>query len=310
MKIILCSSKNRERGGRRIILGSAGSALLLVVTGLLPLLTWFAGIHTARWLDDGVLPQAVQDAWGRNLASQRESLRHLRRSSEQELEALTLRMVEMQARLLRLDALGERVTQVARFDSDEFDFSAVPAMGGPESTGEPYVLPDFIRALDQLDFKLKDRELQLAILDTLLVNRDLLDQVELTGSPVAKGWMSSGFGHRTDPFKGDKAWHNGMDFAGKEGTEIAVIASGVVIWSGEREGFGLVVEISHGGGYVTRYAHNHSNLVEVGDVVKKGQVIATNGSSGRSTGPHLHFEVYKNGQAVDPATYINRPRTS
>ena len=120
--------------------------------------------------------------------------------------------------------------------------------------------------------------------------------------------MTSLFGHRTDPFKGHRAWHNGVDFAGQLGSAVVAVASGVVTWASERQGYGLIVEVNHGGGYVTRYAHNQSNLVDVGDVVKKGQVIASMGSSGRSTGPHVHFEVYKNGKSVDPASYVDRPQ--
>jgi murein DD-endopeptidase MepM/ murein hydrolase activator NlpD len=309
MKIILLSSKE-DRKNRSVTIGKVGTALLGTALFLLPVCAWIGGIHTERSLEAGLLPASVEDAWRRTLLRQRDSLQQIKYNSERELEALTVRMAQMQARLLRIDALGERVTQVARFDSSEFNFSKPPAMGGPESVGQPFELPDFRRALDRLEAQLKDREQQLAILDTLLVNRQLLDEVALAGKPIAKGWVSSGFGHRTDPFKGSKAWHNGIDFAGRMGSDVVTVASGVVTWSGERQGVGLMVEISHGGGYVTRYAHNQSNLVGVGDVVKKGQAIAKLGSSGRSTGPHVHFEVYKNGQAVDPASYIDRPRSS
>ncbi len=118
--------------------------------------------------------------------------------------------------------------------------------------------------------------------------------------------MSSRFGRRTDPFNGRVAWHEGVDFAGKLNSDIVSVAAGVVTWSEERSGYGIMVEINHGGGFSTRYAHCSENLVQVGDVVKKGQVIAKMGSSGRSTGPHVHFEVYKHGRAVDPASYIHR----
>jgi murein DD-endopeptidase MepM/ murein hydrolase activator NlpD len=118
--------------------------------------------------------------------------------------------------------------------------------------------------------------------------------------------MSSHFGRRVDPFTGRIATHEGVDFAGKLGSEIIAVGSGVVTWSSERYGYGQMVEINHGSGFMTRYAHNLENKVEVGDVVKKGQVIALMGTSGRSTGPHVHFEVYKHGRPVDPAAYIHR----
>jgi len=118
--------------------------------------------------------------------------------------------------------------------------------------------------------------------------------------------MSSRFGRRNDPFTGRLAWHKGVDFAGKDGSDIVSVGSGVVTWSGDRYGYGLMVEVSHGGGLVTRYAHAKDILVKLGDIVKKGQTIARMGSTGRSTGPHVHFEVRKNGKAVDPARYVNR----
>ena len=140
----------------------------------------------------------------------------------------------------------------------------------------------------------------------MLSERNLQKASALTGRPINKGWMSSGYGHRTDPFNGRKAWHNGVDFAGVEGADVVAVAAGVVTWSGERHGYGNMIELDHGEGHVTRYGHNKQNRVNVGDVVKKGQVIATMGSTGRSTGPHVHFEVYKHGRAVDPASYIRR----
>ena len=119
------------------------------------------------------------------------------------------------------------------------------------------------------------------------------------------GYVSSSFGNRTDPFTGRAAFHKGIDFAGRAGTEVMAVASGVVIWSGDRYGYGEMVEINHGNGYVTRYAHNSENLVVVGDTVKRGEVIASMGNTGRATGPNLHFEVLRNGRVVDPLTYIN-----
>lgn len=231
-----------------------------------------------------------------------------KKRTQQQVHALTLRMAELQARLVRLDALGERVTGVAKLDKGEFDFTAPPAIGGPETSdsGIGFSAPDFVQAMDDLALRIDDRAQQLNILETLLANRKIQGDSFLAGRPIKKGWMSSRFGHRTDPFSGRVAMHEGVDFAGKEGSPIIAVASGVVTWSAERSGYGTLVEVNHGGGYITRYAHNKANLVSVGDIVKKGQVIAEMGSSGRSTGPHVHFEVYKHGRPVDPTTYIHR----
>lgn len=231
-----------------------------------------------------------------------------KKRTQQQVHALTLRMAELQARLVRLDALGERVTGVAKLDKGEFDFSESPAIGGPEAgdTGVDFTPPDFVQAIDALAARIDDRAQQLNILETLLANRKIHDDSFLAGRPIKKGWMSSRFGRRTDPFNGRIAMHEGVDFAGKEGSPIIAVASGVVTFAADRSGYGTLVEVNHGGGYITRYAHNKANLVAVGDIVKKGQVIAEMGSSGRSTGPHVHFEVYKHGRPVDPATYIHR----
>ena len=118
--------------------------------------------------------------------------------------------------------------------------------------------------------------------------------------------MSSRYGSRNDPITGRQAWHNGVDFAGKDGSDVVTVATGVVVYSANRNGYGKMIEINHGGGFSTRYGHHKELLVEVGDIVKKGQVIGLMGSSGRSTGPHVHFEVFKNGRVVDPASYIHR----
>jgi murein DD-endopeptidase MepM/ murein hydrolase activator NlpD len=246
--------------------------------------------------------------WEQRLQGQQQELERLELVSQRQLEALTVRMAQLQARLIRLDALGERVSALAKLDSKEFDFSQPPALGGPdvEGQGEPYGPPDFIAVLDQLGQQIQDREQQLDIMAGLLVNRQLQAEISVAGQPIVKGWLSSKYGNRTDPFKGHRVWHNGVDFAGKLGSGVVAVASGVVTWSDQRQGYGLMIEINHGGGYVTRYAHNKDNLVAVGDVVKKGQIIAKMGSSGRSTGPHVHFEVYRNGKPVNPASYIAR----
>ena len=263
--------------------------------------------YTVANNNDVLDPQAVAAIKEKN-SKEQQLLAETKLKTEQHLQALTLRMAELQARLVRLDALGERITSVAKLDKGEFDFSQQPAMGGPQSAdlGKVYQNPDFVDAIHSLEQRIDNREQQLEILETLMANRKIEDEVFLAGRPIKKGWMSSHFGLRTDPFTGRKAMHEGVDFAGKLGSEIIAVGSGVVTWSGERYGYGRLVEINHGNGFMTRYAHNMENKVEVGDIVKKGQTISLMGSSGRSTGPHVHFEVYKHGRPVDPATYIHR----
>lgn len=242
------------------------------------------------------------------MAQQEQELAQMKQQESDRSAAMTLRLAELQARLVRLDALGERLTSMAKLEKGEFDFSQTPAMGGPEVDlhGDLFETPELAVAVDDLASQIENRQHQLETLEALMANRKLEQDVFIAGRPVNKGWMSSRYGRRTDPFSGRVAWHSGVDFAGKDGADIVAVAAGVVTWSDERYGYGNLVEINHGNGFVTRYAHCKENLVKVGDVVKKGQIVALMGSSGRSTGPHVHFEVYKHGRAVDPSTYIHR----
>ena len=254
--------------------------------------------------------------------AQNAALAGLRAEAERRLQSLSMSLGEMEARLLRLDAMGQRLTELAGLDDGEFDFSRSPALGGPLSDegvqltalNQPLTASEsaslapttLASEMGDLEARIADREQQLDMLDALLSNRQLQNDIFLSGRPVKKGWMSSAYGQRKDPFTGQQVWHQGVDFAGKAGSDVVAVAGGVVTWSGDRYGYGEMVEISHGGGYSTRYAHNKENLVKVGDIVKKGQVVALMGSSGRSTGPHVHYEVYKNGRSVDPASYVRR----
>ncbi len=307
MKVILVS---RHHGRTRsITLGGWTRAVVSVcLIGIPAAIGGLAGYNWGPKEASDVLTDESAKAWQEALDEQKGQVTQAQAQAQQELAALTLRVAELQARLMRIDAVGERLTSMAQLDEGEFDFSQPPALGGPESgsLGEAYAPPDFLDTINGLSQQIEDREQQLEILSDLMAKRKLQRDVFIAGRPVVKGWMSSRFGRRTDPFHGNIAWHNGVDFAGKLGSEVVSVGAGVVTWSGKRSGYGDMVEINHGNGFTTRYAHNQENKVNVGDVVKKGQIIALMGSSGRSTGPHVHFEVYKNGRAVDPASYIHR----
>ncbi|MCG8673092.1 MAG: peptidoglycan DD-metalloendopeptidase family protein [Pseudomonadales bacterium] len=260
----------------------------------------------------GLLAQGSESSFSGDIhadvTANAEKIELAQKDAKQQMTALTVRMAELQARLTRIDALGERLVDVAKLHNGEFDFSAAPPVGGPQEEGaeDVYERPSFIKALDQLAADVEQREQQLEILESLLANRKIQKEVYLAGRPIKWGWMSSRFGRRTDPFTGKLAWHQGVDFAGKDGSDIISVGSGVVTWAGERFGYGLLVEVNHGGGYSTRYAHAKEVSVKVGDIVHKGQTVALMGSTGRSTGPHVHFEVLKNGRPVDPTRYVNR----
>lgn len=307
MKVILVSRRNGRTRSFDINGWARGIASIFVL-GSLTAFGYLLAIYQERNVGKELFPAEAAQRWQQNLEEQRAEIAEARREAQERLTALTLRMAELQARLVRLDAVGERLTTIAKLDQGEFDFSQPPALGGPETAaiGEAFQAPDFLEMMDRLTDQIHDREIQLATLEGLLATQKIQSDIFLAGRPITKGWMSSRFGRRTDPFSGRMSWHNGVDFAGQRGSDIIAVGAGVVTWSADRYGYGLMVEINHGGGFSTRYAHNEENLVEVGDVVQKGQIIAKMGSSGRSTGPHVHFEVYKNGRAVDPSTYIHR----
>ena len=241
------------------------------------------------------------------IAAQKETIDAIRQGNEDTLDALAIRIAQMNARMIRLDAVGRRLTEMADIDASEFNFDAEPALGGPEepmAAGAGAEVPEVVEAMTALGYQLDNREAQLGVLESVLMNQNLKERVYPQGRPVKSGWLSSYFGKRTDPFTGKPANHTGIDFAGKMGDEIIAVADGVVTWSGDRYGYGMMVELNHGNGYSTRYAHNSENLVAVGDEVKKGQVVALMGETGRATGPNLHFEVLQNGRRVNPVKFI------
>jgi murein DD-endopeptidase MepM/ murein hydrolase activator NlpD len=254
-------------------------------------------------------PAAQVVEWSQTLETQRHQVLEAKGQLQEKLDALASRVGLMNAHVIRLDALGRRLTEMAGLDKGgEFDFEHSPAQGGPEglTDGAAARAPELVSMLDDLAHQIQDRERQLGVLENLIAARNLRRQIVPDGRPVLQGWISSYFGSRADPFDGRSAFHKGVDFAAPEGSQVVAVASGVVTWSRDRFGYGRCVEINHGNGLVTRYAHNQKLLVAVGDTIQKGQPIALIGSTGRSTGPHLHFEVLKGGRAVDPMSFVGR----
>lgn len=288
--------------------GRSASAFALLIIGTLSCAAFAGGYWFSAHNGSGVSLGAVAEL-NNQLGIQRAAIQNTRQKTEDTLDALAIRIGQMNARVIRLDALGRRLTEMADLTDGEFDFDSVPAMGGPEepyATGSNIAVPEVLAAMTELSSRLDNREAQLGVLESVLMNKNLSDRVYPQGRPVKSGWMSSYFGKRTDPFTGKQANHRGVDFAGKAGAEISTVADGVVTWSSTRYGFGKLVEINHGNGYSTRYAHNSENLVAVGDEVRKGQIVALMGATGRATGPNLHFEVLRNGKRVNPVTFIRR----
>ncbi len=259
----------------------------------------------------GLADAALLTAQSREIHQLRDELNVAQSSAETHLNALAQRMGRMQAQVLRLNALGDRLTHMAGLDAREFDFTQSPAMGGPEKAGvfkNQAQSTDFMKNLEAVGQALGHKADHLAALESLLLDKQLTAAVTPSGWPVNGGWVSSNFGMRADPFNGRRAYHEGVDIASRLGSPIKAMGDGVVAHAGPKSGYGQMVELTHGQGYTTRYAHTSEVLVKIGDRVTKGQPIAKVGSSGRSTGPHLHFEVLKRGRAVDPRAYLARSR--
>ena len=284
---------------------------MVVSAFLIGLPVSLAGLSYEFGMKKGVVrAQAAEETLAAEEARERaEALADIAVEAERRLESMTLLLAELQSRVTRLDAVGMNLTQSAGLEPGEFNFDMAPALGGPLMTSQEdarELIPALEGELFALSTALDDREVQLDILSELIQGEQVKSDATPSGRPILSGWLSSRYGTRIDPFSGKKAWHEGVDFAGKAGSNIVAVASGVVSWSGERYGYGKMVEVAHGEGVTTRYAHNLENTVKVGDMVRRGEVIALMGNSGRSTGPHVHFEVFKNGRPVDPASYLRR----
>ena len=249
---------------------------------------------------------AVIETWRSKLSEQDDVVEQLREQSVARRQAVGRQIAEMQARLWRMEALASYMHETAGLPKDEFDFDAPVSQGGPlNNEAQVLEVDNLDTQLASLSQRLKQRETELSILDQVLLGIYNDKGARPSGAPIVKGWMSSPYGERVDPISGKKAWHEGMDFAGAKGSEVIAVANGVVVFAGYRDGYGQMVEISHGKDMRTLYGHHEEVLVHAGQSVKRGDVIALMGNSGRSTGPHVHFEVLKEGRPVNPARYVS-----
>lgn len=306
MDIILLNSFCKRKGSVKLCLPST---LAFVFLGLATVISISvgAGYYFGK--------QQVGDIPGESFAEVKQVLDNDRAGLEEEkakvqahLDALAIRLGSLQAHMLRLDALGERLVDIAKLDGGEFDFNTEPAVGGLDSSdaATSQDINELLSDVNAFNSLLDDRGQKLDVLEELITTSQLYDEMTPSGRPVTKGWLSSRFGKRIDPKTGKKTLHRGYDFAGKTGADVIAVASGMITRSEYQKGFGNMIEIKHPDGYSTVYAHNKENLVEVGDFVKKGQQIALLGSTGRSTGPHVHFEVRKNNKYVNPTKFVSR----
>ena len=304
MNIILVS--NSFAKARSMTLGSKHLLLLALFAASL----FVAGVFAAQYLIVRFQPEAMSGEMRTWLASVQTEGELKRQTYMREgMDTMAMRLGQMQAQLMRLDTLGARLAKLSGMKPQEFDFSQVPAQGGPFIPVKPANRQDVSlgsmgQQLTNLSMLLTDRNDKLVALETLLMQDRLSKKQFLSVAPISDGWYSSNFGWRIDPFTGQNAMHEGVDFVTPEGSPIHAAAGGIVVYADYHVQYGNMVEIDHGHDVVTRYAHASRLLVKVGQVVRREQEIAKVGSTGRSTGNHLHFEVRFKGVAQNPTRFL------
>ena len=308
MNIVIFGRDSARPLAFRMPVWLAALLVSLLLAGLIGNLFWLRTANPAA-LSLGSLDNEQALLIRAELEEQKSVLKALRAQAASDSQAVGRRLAMLQARFMRLEAVGERLTDVAGLVDGEFSFGETAAIGGPEAATVETAADlnsDFATQLDALAEQLASREMELNVLAGLLDTRKLEDERSPRPRPITWGWLSSPYGKRVDPITGRPGWHAGVDYAGEEGSAVVAVAGGVVTHAGRRNGYGELVEINHGDGYVTRYGHHKKVLVEVGDVVKKGEQIGHMGSTGRSTGPHVHFEVLKDGRPENPVAFLGR----
>lgn len=302
MQVILISSRLAKARSLtlslRHMLGSLAIGLSVVI-GLAGALYWLS----LRFAADLKIPLVHQLV----LAVQQSESERSREFMQQNLNAMAVKIGEMQAQLTRLDALGERLSTMAGIRPQEFRFSESPGLGGAQSTTLPpqnLTLTQFNDSLAMLSRQMESRTDMLGVLEAQMFEQAVKKKAMPTMMPVNAPFNASGFGYRIDPFTGQQAMHDGVDFITDAGTPVVAAAGGVVQFAGFHPQYGSMVDIDHGNDLVTRYAHLSKVLVKEGDVLQRGRRIADTGNTGRSTGPHLHFEVRYRGVAQNPARFL------
>jgi murein DD-endopeptidase MepM/ murein hydrolase activator NlpD len=301
MNIIIVS--DRLSKSRTICLGRCRAGLLLGA-GLMAMIGLsFMGAYFMLFHLGNIKIPFVQQMI---LSAQQTEAERNRMYLQQSLNAMAAKVGQMQAQMLRIDALGERVAKIAGIKKEEFQFDKKPGQGGAEPTvSYPLSLKEFQDDLERMGTQVDDYSDRLAVMESMLSRERVKAAAVPSGLPVTTGFYSSNFGWRIDPFTGLRAMHEGVDFMAPIGAPIKAAAGGIVIFSDYHRGYGNMIEIDHGNGLVSRYAHASKRLVKVGDVVLRGQKIGEVGSTGRSTGPHLHFEVLSRGVPQNPTRYLH-----
>lgn len=231
---------------------------------------------------------------------------------QKHLDAYAVQLGELQARMMRLDAQSERLAKLAGEKKEvrentpplENNVSARAGQGGPLVLNAPFTELDLQKQIAQLMEQVEFETEHLSDLEAKLLQQSVLKDTLPNSSPVDAAYNSSSYGWRIDPFNGNKAFHEGLDFSASVGTPIYAAAGGIVTTAEQTADYGKIVKIDHGLGLETRYAHASKLMVKLGERVEKGQVVALVGTTGRSTGPHLHYEIRLNGNVLDPRKYL------
>ncbi|QHG86102.1 peptidoglycan DD-metalloendopeptidase family protein [Xanthomonas sp. NCPPB 1638] len=297
-KVVIKSRQTRAERLAQQIQGFAADRPMLVLGAVLGLgMLMGVGASTAT----GMVTNSALQA---KVARQQAELAQAQRASQTQVNALAARLGELQAQATRLNALGERLTDMGKLKDGEFDFDAPVGVGGGDEPASDMPVESLKQSLGEVEQQFSTSGQQLNVLASLLFDHQLEQNAVPSRMPIRNTYITSGFGGRADPFDGGSAFHKGVDFHANVGDPVLSVADGVVSYAGVRGGYGNVVDVDHGNGYVTRYAHNSRLVVKVGDLVRAGQQVAKAGSSGRSTGAHVHFEVWANGRVVNPRKFL------
>ena len=304
MDIILVS--NRLAKARSFTLTSTHLLMLAILAAVL----FVGAVLTAQYAIVRLQPNSISDGLRAWLASAQQYEQQKQQAYLHEsMDTMAKRLGQMQAQLLRLDTLGARLAKISGMKPEEFSFEQMPAQGGPYIPAPMQAdvsLSSMDKQLSGLTALVSDRSDKLVALETLLMQDSLTKKMLPSLAPATDAWFSSNYGWRIDPFTGKNAMHEGVDFMVPPGTPVYASAGGVVVYADYHPQYGNMVEIDHGKDIVTRYAHTSKLMVKVGQMVRRGQEIALSGSTGRSTGPHLHFEVRYKGIAQNPGRFIQR----
>lgn len=279
----------------------------ITLVAVLPLLIGLSSYWLMSMIDRSLNPFVDPEyriAVETRVNEQQEQMQKTREYVRQHMDALGRRVGSLQVQVSRIKAVEQRIAQVSGIDLADFEFDQEPPVGGANAAEVDSEQIDIENAIDEIEHELSLRESEIAAVDFLLSRNTLESQQTPAGWPVEGGWVSSSFGSRMHPMTGKKHFHRGVDIPGKAGAAVLAVADGVVTRSERNGNYGWMVEIDHGDSYSTLYGHNRKNLVKVGETVVKGQMIAEIGSTGRSTGPHVHFEVAKDNRNINPIKYL------